>query len=245
MIHIITIHHKETKWLEIQPRLIDRYIENQHLHAFYNFDKPVTKPENFTTFEPAPVMRLGGEHLDHAKKLTILTDNVITGQNLQPDDIIVWMDSDAFPIANITNFIHEKLSEYKFIAVNRPENGDVIPHPSFACTTVGFYVENQLNWEGIPGDKSWRNVNGLHDPGGVIYRYLHEKNITWYKLTRTRSLTTHPVLFTIYDGLIYHHGCGSRKVITRCSHKLNDLEGDNERIFNKIYDFTEGNVTTF
>jgi hypothetical protein len=53
------------------------------------------------------------------------------------------------------------------------------------------------------------------DPGGELYMYLKNNNIEWYKLLRTRSLTEHPVWFTIYDDLIYHHGAGSRGRLCR------------------------------
>ena len=82
--------------------------------------------------------------LSHPEKLDYLSNRI--GEEATPDDILIFLDGDAFPIADISPIIAQ-LSEYPLVAVRRDENfGDQQPHPCFCITTVGF-------WQSIAG--SW------------------------------------------------------------------------------------------
>ena len=208
MIHIITIHFKTPKWVDLQLKQIDKHTSDYkvwtycdgfgispHKHKFHFC-------ENFK--QSRSVSKVGFKN--HMAKLNSLTQVVLRDVDTQDDDLLIWLDSDSFPVNNVNDYVSGKMSKYPLIAINRPENdGDVIPHPSFTSTSVSFWKRHKLNWNGIPEGKL-----GTLDPGGELYRYLLNKNIEWYKLLRTRLLTDHPVWFTIYDDLIYHHGAGSR-----------------------------------
>ena len=50
------------------------------------------------------------------------------------------------------------------------------------------------------------------DTGGLLARRLISRRIKWTPLRRTNAIDYAPVLFGIYGGVIYHHGCGSRRM---------------------------------
>lgn len=213
MIHIITNHHKTDMWIDLQISQIKKHI-SEYLVWSYSSGFDISKHQKKFHYLKNHTPRTGeafGGYLNHMLKLNSLTEIVLNDTNTKEDDILIWLDSDAFPIANINNYIDNKLSVFPLIAIVRPENGgDIIPHPSFTCSTVAFWKKNKLNWNGIPGKDTAINNFGLHDPGGELYETLRKKNINWFRLKRTKSLTEHQVFFTIYDNIIYHHGAGSR-----------------------------------
>lgn len=234
MIHIITIHFKTDKWVDLQLRQIDKHISDYkvwtycdgfdispHRHKFHfceNFkhSKKITKQTSS----------------NHWIKLNSLTEVVLNDVDTQDDDLLIWLDSDSFPIKNVNDYVSEKISKYPLIAINRVENdGDVIPHPSFTSTSVSFWKRHKLNWNGLPEGKL-----DIKDSGGALYVYLKNNNIEWYKLLRTRSLTEHPVWFTIYDDLIYHHGAGSRTRICRHDLKNQNKTIDSNNVESQIFD---------
>lgn len=211
MIHIITVHFETEKWIDLQLMQIDKYISDYKVWVYCDGFDHLPHKDKFYFCKQHTSKRNEG-YLNHMEKLNSLTNVVLNDKKTKDTDILVWLDSDAFPIRDVNDYINEKLLKYPLIAVNRPENaGDVIPHPSFTCTFVSFWKKHKLNWDGVPSDNGPLNKQGLHDPGGKIYKSLLEKNIEWYKLLRTHSLTKHKVFFTIYDDVIYHHGAGSRE----------------------------------
>jgi len=205
MIHVITVHFKTDEWIDVQLMQIGRHISDYKVWTYFDgFDHLPYEDKFHFCKQYATKCNIG--YLDHIKKLNSLTNVVLNDKKTKDTDILIWLDSDSFPIRNLNDYINEKLLKYPLIAVNRRENdGDVIPHPSFTCTSVSFWKKHKLNWDAFPGEKI------LQDPGGKLYKVLLEKNIEWYKLFRTNSLTKHQVFFTIYDDLIYHHGAGSRE----------------------------------
>lgn len=232
MIHIITIHFKTDKWVDLQLRQIDKYISDYKVWTYCDgFDISPHRHkfhfcENFKQSKP-----ISKGATDHMTKLNSLTQVVLNDVDTQDDDLLIWLDSDSFPIKNVNDYVSEKISKYPLIAINRVENaGDVIPHPSFTSTSVSFWKRHKLNWNVVPGGKL-----GTNDPGGKMYMYLKNKNIEWYKLLRTKSLTEHPVWFTIYDDLIYHHGAGSR--IRRCRYdRMNQNKPIDDNLESQIFD---------
>ena len=60
----------------------------------------------------------------------------------------MFLDGDAFPIADPMPMIEEGLAQAPLVAVRRAENLDEPqPHPCFCVTTVG-------TWRSLPGDWS-------------------------------------------------------------------------------------------
>ena len=108
----------------------------------------------------------------HELKLTLLGD--LVAHAADPDEVIIFIDGDAFPIAPIMPFLRSKLERYPLVAVRRDENnGDRQPHPSFCATTAGF-------WRELPGDwrrgHTWINPQGkeVTDVGGNLLGLLED-----------------------------------------------------------------------
>lgn len=207
MIHIATVHWNTDKWIAIQQFYLRTHIKSPYrVYAWLN-NVPSASSDAFYYACSEPVT-------SHAVKLNILADIIYFSSN-RDDDILIFLDGDAFPIADIDLFIKEKLSCYKLLAVQRLENnGDDQPHPCFCATTVGF-------WQSIKGDWKrgyrWQNKNGrsVMDIGGRLLKQLREREVEWYPLRRSNKRNLHPVFFGAYEGIIYHHGAGFRDALTR------------------------------
>lgn len=221
MIHICTIHFKTPKWVELQAKFFSKYISQEYKVYSYCDGFDFTEYKKYFYFvSNSPVNLFQDEgfenpsvgYLDHISKLNSLTNEVVNIKSVDPYDIIIWMDSDSLLVSNLSNYIYKKMKQFPLLAVCRPENnGDIIPHPSFTCTTVGFWKNNHLDWSGVPGKcENQTNKSGLHDPGGKMYKTLEKHEIDWYRMRRSFSFTEHKVFYTIYDDVVYHHGAGSQ-----------------------------------
>jgi hypothetical protein len=193
VIHIATVHWRDERWLEPQRRYLERNLEG---------------PYRIRADRDAR-----GEGPDaHAEKLNALAARIAL--EAEPDDVLIFLDGDAFPIAPLDGFLEQTLSRFPLAAIRRDENlGDKQPHPSFCATTVGFWRELGGDWSRGP----WTNDVGweIDDPGGRLLETLTAKGIEWRALRRTNRVNLHPVLFGVYDDVVYHHGAGFRKVFDR------------------------------
>ena len=115
------------------------------------------------------------------------------------DDIVLFLDGDAFPIRPIDKFIDEALADNDFCAIVREENDTPFPHPSFAFCKLGFWRDHKL-WWGMCG----------FDTGNCLLSYFSSNNVRWKKILRSSSMGEHELLFGVYGGLVYHHGAGFR-----------------------------------
>jgi len=230
LIHILTVHANSDQWINLQLEQISKHTKDYKVWAYCNIQTGGLSlyKDKFHYCEPwqhiDPKLMNEGNSMSssHSTKLDKLTGIVCNDPDTKDDDILIWMDSDAFPINNVNNYVTEKLSKYPLLGVNRKENpnGDVIPHPSFVCSTVVFWKKQQWSWGGCQlvrklTTRKRFNTGGTHDTGGKLYLHLLINNIPWYRMHRTHSLTEHPVNFTIYDDLVYHHGSGSRRSSSR------------------------------
>jgi hypothetical protein len=127
-----------------------------------------------------------------------------------PDDIILFLDGDAFPIADPMPAIHEALEKSSLLAVRRDENsGDPQPHPCFCAIRVAEWQRLQGDWS--PG-MLWRNKTGkeITDVGANLYASLERTGSKWTPLLRSNLWNPHPLWFGIYGDVVYHHGAGFR-----------------------------------
>ncbi|WP_206814372.1 hypothetical protein [Chroococcus sp. FPU101] len=131
------------------------------------------------------------------------------------DDILIFIDGDAFPIQPIMPWLYEKFKNYPLMAVKRFENDqDNHPHPLFCATTVGFWKEIKGDWK---AGYYWQNPRGdlITDVGANLLKNLEDRKISWYPLLRSNKINYHPVNLGVYEDLIYHHGSGFRSSLTR------------------------------
>jgi hypothetical protein len=201
MIYIATVHWQTDKWIDLQlkhlkscieaPFKVYAFLNNIPQHHYTKFD--------YVCNEPVEV---------HGIKLNLLAD--IISCQAADDDILIFLDGDAFPVAPLDHFLKETLSQYPLTAIQRKEHlSDIQPHPSFCATTVGF-------WKYIKGDWKmgycWQDSTGqmITDTGGNLLKLLSDSGTSWSPMHRTHSLGDHPLWYGVYHQLIYHHGAGFR-----------------------------------
>lgn len=206
MIHVLTVHWEDERWIDVQLRYLEAHLSEPFLtYAFLNGISEGYRAKFFySSTEPIR---------SHEVKLNLLAD--IASFNAAPDDWLVFIDGDAFPIGDLARFGREKLSKFPLAAIQRKENdGDRQPHPSFCMTTVGF-------WKSVGGDwhenHGWANDRGeiVHDVGGNLLAALEKHGANWHPMLRSNKVDLHPVFFGVYDDLVYHHGAGFRRAWSR------------------------------
>jgi len=211
-IHVLTVHWKDPSWIEIQLRYLRKNIPNEFKsYAFLNYIELEHHGRfDYEFYEPIS---------SHAIKLNILA-NYAVFNSVSDDDVIMFIDGDAFPIRDLGALVQSSLEEAPFVAVQRLENnGDLQPHPCFAFTTVGFWKEIRGDWQ---EGGTWKNSDGVTvtDVGGNLLEVFAARGIEWRKLLRSNNLDEHPLWFGIYGGVIYHHGAGFRASVSRSDNKL-------------------------
>jgi len=205
VLYVATVHFQSARWIEVQLRYLNRTItEPFRTVAVLNEIGPEFD-SRFDTVIPAKG--------PHEGKLNLIAAEITS--MARPDDIILFLDGDAFPIADPMPTIHRALSESSLLAVRRDENwGDRQPHPSFCAVRVS-------EWERLHGDWSrggiWLNDSGhrVTDVGGNLLAALERSHSTWTPLLRSNVWNPHPLWFGIYGDIVYHHGAGFRAPLSR------------------------------
>jgi len=222
MIHIATIHWQTDKWIDIQLNYLRKYIkEDFRVYAFLNDVDPIhEKKFYFASHENI---------MEHEIKLNLLFE-IMQCSAKQENDLVLFLDGDAFPINYLDEYVNQKLERYPLLAVQRRENhlGELLPHPSFCITTIKFWKTINGNWEkAYIGKFLGRKI---FEVGGYLDGTLKNKNISWYPLLRSNVRNIHPLWYGIYDGIIYHHGSGFRMPTSR-------IDKNNLHEFIKLYYF--------
>jgi hypothetical protein len=199
VINIATVHWQSARWIEAQLHYVDRSLDVPYrVFAALN---GIEDPRLWERFHFAADLEGG-----HASKLNQLAD--IIAKDSEPDDILVFLDGDAFPVGPLSPWLEDTLRRFPLTAIRRDENlGDCQPHPSFCATTVGLWQEIEGDWR---AGGTWINTAGreVADVGGNLLYNLRERQIDWLPLLRTNTNNPHPVWFGVYDHRVYHHGAG-------------------------------------
>ncbi|NTW87972.1 MAG: hypothetical protein HGB26_02345 [Desulfobulbaceae bacterium] len=203
MIHIATVHWLDATWVDIQCRYFARCLGDTpyRLYAFLNGIEAEPYRRNFAYISTEPIVA-------HISKLNLLADEI--GRVGHPEDIILFIDGDAFPVANFVPFLREQLKIYPLVAIQRLENeGDPQPHPCFCATTIKFWKEIKGDWSKGP---KWQTNTGImrSDTGGVLWEKLTKAGIAWKPILRSNAVNLHPLWFGVYGDLVYHHGAAFR-----------------------------------
>lgn len=202
MLHVATVHWQDERWITPQLKFLRKNLPEHQVWASLNGIDIENWREEFNFVED-----LQGEH---HHKLNCLAEKIL--EVASDDDLLLFLDSDAFPISRIGP---EVLEGFPLLAVRRDENaGQPMPHPCFCLTTVGFWREIQGDW-GI-GKFHWTAPGGdrLTDVGANLLGNLLERGIEWKPLLRSNKLDLDPLWFGIYGDVVYHHGAGSRPAIS-------------------------------
>jgi hypothetical protein len=225
MIHLATVHWNSDRWIAPQNAYLRRHLKSDfRVYAWLN-NIPNAPTDSFYYSCTEPIV-------EHGIKLNLLAD-IILASSPRPDDLIIFIDGDAFPISDPEPFIRQQLQSWKLVAVQRLENdGDIQPHPCFCATTVAFWRELKGDWkEGY----RWRNGKGeeITSVGGNLLKQLIDRRIGWLPILRSNRTNPHPLFFGIYGNLVYHHGAGFRKGECRADRELLAL-GPGDRFLSKF-----------
>jgi hypothetical protein len=206
MIHVVTVHWMDSKWVGPQLDYLQRNLELPYRTwaSLEGIADPTTRAR-FDVVEDFEGM--------HAPKLNWLADMVL--EVADPEDLLVFIDGDAFPIRPIGAWMTEMLQRYPLAAVRRDEEREERqPHPCFCVTTAGFWKQINGDWQ--PGG-TWKSPSGLEitDVGGTLYNQLRDEGVEWLPLLRSNTHELHPVWFAVYAGHVYHHGAGFRRRVAR------------------------------
>ena len=193
MVHVATVHFRSPRWIEIQVTHLRRHIpapltiwgsvQGIDARDAAHFDRAIEHIGNAT----------------HPEKLNHLALEI--SNEAADEDLLMFLDGDAFPIADLGSLLASALSEAPLLAVRRVEQAnEPHPHPCFCVTTVGF-------WRRLPGDwsrgYSWIDGNGVaaSGVGANLLRALEITDSPWLELHRSNANEAHPALFGVYGGV--------------------------------------------
>jgi hypothetical protein len=201
MLHVATVHYVNPRWIEIQTQHL-----REHLSVPY---MTWTSLEGIDASYAMHFDRVFDLAYGHAAKLNNLAMEI--SAEADAEDLIMFLDGDAFPIADPMPLINESLAKAPLLAVRRSDNdGDAQPHPCFCVTTLRTWHRVHGDWS--PGYK-WRGRDGrpFTDVGGNLLRALEITGTAWVPIERTNAARMDPLFFAVYGDVIYHHGAGFRR----------------------------------
>lgn len=200
MLYVATVHYKSPRWIEIQTGYLRRHISVPY-QAWTSLEQ--IDPSYAVHFD-----RVLEQRGTHAAKLNHLAMEI--SHEASDEDLLMFLDGDAFPIADPLPLISDSLAKAPLMAVRRAENvNEPQPHPCFCVTTVE-------TWRRLPGDwtagHTWIGAQGgrTSDVGGNLLRKLELTGTPWVELLRSNRKNLDPLYFAIYADTVYHHGAGFR-----------------------------------
>jgi hypothetical protein len=201
VLYIATVHYLSPRWIEIQTRHL-----REHISEPYQIWTSLQGIERSYADHFDRVIDQAGDHAGKLNNLALEISHVA-----EDSDLLMFLDGDAFPIADPMPLIHDGLARAPLVAVRRAENGgDEQPHPCFCVTTVG-------TWRELPGDWSrghqWTVTDGRRttDVGANLLRALELTKTPWVDVLRSNRVHLDPLFFAVYGETIYHHGAGFRR----------------------------------
>jgi hypothetical protein len=213
MLHVVTVHYRSPAWIDVQRRFLERHLPR----PFMTWASLQGVDHEYESRFDRVVDQLGERN--HASKLNHLASEICDVAD--PDDVLLFIDGDAFPIADVEPLLTERLPGVSLIAVRRDENlGDRQPHPLFCVVTAGEWVRLRGDWGAAA---TWQRDGAgqpVTDTGGNLLRRLEATGSTWEPLLRTNCRDLHPLFFGIYGDLVYHHGAAFRQGLSRLDRRL-------------------------
>ncbi len=209
LLYIATVHYNSARWIAIQTRYLREHISI-----------PYQTWASLELIDPAHAVhfdRVVEQYGSHSGKLNHLAMEIL--EQAEDSDLLMFLDGDAFPIADPMPFIDAGLARAPLIAVRRAENvNQPQPHPCFCVTTVG-------TWRSLPGDWSagptWPGAQGwdVSDVGSLLMRKLELAGLPWVEVLRSNRNDLDPLYFAVYGDIVYHHGAGFRTENLSATHR--------------------------
>ena len=207
MIHLATLHYRSAAWIDLQLDYIERYTDEPYRvwGCLDHIDR-----SRFARFHHAEHR---GEGI--AEEFDYLAGLIAADPQTRPDDLLVFLHGDTFPIARWAGPVREMLAREPLAGIRRDENlGEPHPHACFTATTVGLWEELGLTW--MPGPE-WVGTDGqaVTDLGAVLWQQLADAGVGWEPILRSNARDLHPLWYGVYGGIVYHHGAAFRMPISR------------------------------
>src|SRR3954447_26684235 len=148
MLQIATVHFESPRWIPIQARELRRHLSI----PFRTWTSLEGIDPSYGRYFDHVIAQRG----PHADKLNHLAIEI--AHDAADGDLLMFLDGDAFPIADLGPVIEAGLRDAPLMAVRRTENGnDPQPHPCFCVTSVG-------TWKALRGDWTkgymWDGLDG-------------------------------------------------------------------------------------
>jgi hypothetical protein len=200
MLYVATVHFRSPRWIEIQTSHL-----REHLRVPYQVWTSLDRidPSYGSFFD-----RVLDQKGVHPGKLNHMAMEI--AQEADRDDLIMFLDGDAFPIADPMPLIEDGLARGELVAVRRAEQvNEPQPHACFCVTTIGTWLKLPGDWTGGP---TWPSARGHRatDVGGNLLRRLELTKTPWSEVLRSNRRNLDPLYYAIYGDVIYHHGAGFR-----------------------------------
>jgi hypothetical protein len=209
LLYIASVHYRSPRWIAIQARHL-----GEHISVPYKIYSSLEGIDpSYASYFDRVFDQLG----PHADKLTHLAIEI--AHEAEDDDLLMFLDGDAFPIADPMSAIYEALARAALVAVRRTENlEEPQPHPCFCVTTVGTWRSLAGCWSAGP---TWPGPNGKprSDVGASLLRSLELSGKPWVPLERSNRHNPDPVYFGVYGDIVYHHGAGFRRGSVSAIHR--------------------------
>ena len=206
MIYVATVHVASARWIDLQLAFLRRNIR-EPFKVYANLqDVPDGHADKFDRVVPI----LG----DHPGKLNLLAGEIAA--EARPDDLIVFLDGDAFPDRRP--------------AAHRPARASNA-RPSWPCagTRTSPTAAPPLVLRGAraaTGSASTgtgrRGTRGRPPTAGPPPTWAATSSGLWSEpatngrpLLRSNRVNLHPLWFGVYGGIVYHHGAGFRWAVGR------------------------------
>ena len=221
MKHIITLHYATQHWFEIQKNHIEKYTTKKEDYIVYLATYKCDLPTNFTLPPNYKHIRLD----DYVQNNNILIRNVhheiieyvyniFVVKDCKDDDIIVYLDSDAFPCDYWENKIEMYFNEHDIASVYRYEDiGPDLDKKYFPCPHLCFFsfIKEKKEKHKFVFDIT----PPFQCPGTSIRDVAEQNNLKIKEMIRTNKFDLNRVMFGVYDDIIYHQSSGSRGVVGR------------------------------
>lgn len=222
-VHILAFHFGTTAWLEIQKRHILKYTQDRDYKLWLGKYK-VDLPDNFDIPENWEILDLDTIYpeengVDHYQQMEWMWHNCIK-ENMDDDDVIIIIDSDAFPVSSDWWKIVELLQNDdpktpQVIHTNHAENLGIAQPPQYdVYPDLCFFATKKETWE--ENNLEWGFFQPMHqNPGFGMKDRIEKAGLRTGSMLRTNKFNSHRVMFGVYGNCIYHQHCGSRAIIGR------------------------------
>jgi hypothetical protein len=215
VIHVATVHHRDPRFIDLQLAALTRWMGEPFETWAVTDGVPGDRFDHVVT----------ATSTKHGPRLDAITAAIT--QTADPSDVILFLDGDAWPVADPTPTIREVTDRGEILAVRRDESpAGPWPHPLFCAVTVTTWAALDASW----APETWHDpaVALRYDVGAGVGRRLIETHRVFTPLLRMNAHNPHPLFFGVYgrhgQALVYHHGAGFRPKFSHASRPSDTVE---------------------